>query len=207
MKTLQDSYGFLLSGDAFGDTLGPDEISKWEAEFNQLMQAQREEDFDYGASMQQAWEDGLRGASEQVEQLKLDTNGMPIVASYEFGKHCSLSDTRYLLIIGTDQQNKYLDPSSSTEHPLHEAKALLARNGSLSEAALLLEAAIQKGDLGEGGYEAWILLGETRSMDEREEAGMKALAEGVRIAEKAGAKGPGMLVREFRKDRCSPAYC
>ena len=59
---------------------------------------------------------------------------------------------------------------------------------------MLLEAAIQKGELGEGGYEAWILLGETRSMDEREDAGMRALTEGVRRAEAAGAKGVGMLV-------------
>ena len=71
---------------------------------------------------------------------------------------------------------------------------LLDHNGSLSEAALLLETAIQKGDLGEGGYEAWVLLGETRNMDEREDAGMRALAEGVRKAEIAGTPGPGMLV-------------
>lgn len=50
------------------------------------------------------------------------------------------------------------------------------------------------GDLGEGGYEAWILLGETRNMDEREDAGMKALVEGVKRAERAGATGDGMLV-------------
>ncbi len=75
-----------------------------------------------------------------------------------------------------------------------EAKALLERNGSLSEAALLLEAAVQKGDLGEGGYETWILLGETRNMDEREEAGMRALMEGVKRAEAVGAAGAGMLV-------------
>lgn len=73
------------------------------------------------------------------------------------------------------------------------AKALLNQNGSLSEAALLLEAAIQKGELGEGGYETWILLGETRNMDEREEAGIKALTEGVRLAQEAGAAGAGML--------------
>lgn len=78
---------------------------------------------------------------------------------------------------------------------LSEAKALLQANGSLSEAALLLEAAIQKGELGEGGYEAWILLGETRNMDEREEAGIKALTEGVRRAHEANAGGAGMLVR------------
>ena len=58
----------------------------------------------------------------------------------------------------------------------------------------MIEAAIQKGELGEGGYEAWILLGETRNMDEREEAGMKALMEGVKRAEAAGAAGEGMLV-------------
>lgn len=95
----------------------------------------------------------------------------------------------------TEPNNKYLDPSTSTQSHLNEAKALLEQNGSLSEAALLLEAAIQNGDLGNGGYEAWILLGETRNMDEREDAGMKALMEGVRIAEEAGASGEGMLVR------------
>jgi peroxin-5 len=58
----------------------------------------------------------------------------------------------------------------------------------------MLEAAIQQGDLGEGGYETWILLGETRNMDEREEAGMRALIQGVKRAEEAGAQGAGMLV-------------
>ena len=71
---------------------------------------------------------------------------------------------------------------------------MLEKNEPLSEVALLLEAAIQRGELGEGGYEAWILLGETCNMDEREEAGMKALTEGVRLAEEAGAAGTGMLV-------------
>ena len=77
---------------------------------------------------------------------------------------------------------------------LEHAKALLASNGSLTEAALLLEAAIQKGEYGKGGYEAWILLGETRSMDEREEAAMRALQEGIKRAAEAGAAGEGMLV-------------
>lgn len=58
----------------------------------------------------------------------------------------------------------------------------------------MLEAAIQKGDLGQGGYEAWVLLGEVRSMDEREEAAMRALHEGVKRATTAGAPGEGMLV-------------
>ena len=92
-----------------------------------------------------------------------------------------------------EKDNKYLDPAANRSL-LKDAKDLLERNGSLSEAALLLEAAIQKGELGEGGYESWILLGETRNMDEREEAGMKALMEGVRRAEEVGTPGAGMLV-------------
>jgi peroxin-5 len=96
-----------------------------------------------------------------------------------------------------EQNNKYLGQDASTRSHLAEAKALLEQNGSLSEAALLLEAAIQKGELGEGGYEAWILLGETRNMDEREEAGMRALAEGVKRGEAAGAPGVGMVVCGF----------
>lgn len=79
------------------------------------------------------------------------------------------------------------------------AKKLLEANGPLTEAGLLLEAAIQRGDLGEGGYEAWILLGETRSMDEREDAAMRALAQGVRLAEAAGSSA-GLLVRYFGWD-------
>lgn len=98
----------------------------------------------------------------------------------------------------TETNNKYLDPSSSRSL-LADAKALLDQNGSLTEAALMLEAAIQKGDLGIGNYEAWILLGETRNMDEREEAGMRALLQGVKNAEEAGEAGAGMVVRFFTR--------
>lgn len=108
---------------------------------------------------------------------------------------------RTVVEVESEQNNPFLQPTS-VRSPLNEAKALLERNGSLSEAALLLEAAIQAGELGEHGYEAWILLGETRSMDEREEQGMRALMEGVRRAEAAGADGAGMLVRSYRFSKC-----
>ncbi|KAJ6594164.1 hypothetical protein B0H19DRAFT_1012254 [Mycena capillaripes] len=154
-------------------------LAKWEAEFNQLMSSQRDElDHDYGAAMQSAWEGGLGDFSEDMESkaLKFDAEGIPALSEYIF-----------------EQNNKYLGPDAPTRSHLTEAKALLEQNGSLSEAALLLEAAIQQGELGEGGYEAWILLGETRNMDEREEAGMRALAEGVKRGQDAGAPGVGML--------------
>ncbi|KAF8973077.1 hypothetical protein BDZ97DRAFT_1900894 [Flammula alnicola] len=154
-----------------------EDIAKWEAEFSQLMNSERDELYDYGTNMQKAWEGGIGNFDEALgnNAVKFDGEGIPILGDYVF-----------------EQNNKYLDPSSSRSL-LNDAKALLEQNGSLSEAGLMLEAAIQQGELGEGGYETWILLGETRNMDEREEAGMRALLHGVRKAEEAGAPGSGML--------------
>ncbi|PFH53854.1 hypothetical protein AMATHDRAFT_136767 [Amanita thiersii Skay4041] len=154
--------------------------AKWEAEFNQLMSSQRDE-LDYGAHMQEAWESGLGDFSDHNQlsekPIQFDDEGVPILDDYVFEK-----------------KNQYLDPSSPAAGSLlQNAKALLEANGSLSEIALMLEAAIQKGELGEGGYEAWILLGEVRAMDEREDAGMRAMMRGVKLSEAAGAPGPGML--------------
>jgi len=155
-----------------------EEFSRWEAEFNQLMNAQREDgDWDYSAAMQRAWEEGAPQLNDTfVHTLKFDNEGLPILDPYVF-----------------EENNKYLDASSHTSSSLALAKQMLEQNVELSEVALVLEAAIQKGELGDGGYEAWILLGETRNMDEREEEGMKALTQGVRLAEEAGAAGAGML--------------
>jgi peroxin-5 len=101
------------------------------------------------------------------------------------------------LTFNTERENPYAseNASSMTRSYLDEAKSLLSGGGSLTEAALLLEAAIQKGETGQGGFEAWLLLGECRSMDEREEQAMQALAEGVRVAEEGGTPGAGMMVR------------
>ena len=174
----------------------PEEFARWEAEFNQLMNANREDgEWDFSA-MQRAWEEGASSLDDTfAHNVKFDHEGVPILDPYVFG----LSSLPYNLpflpySLNTEEDNKYLDPSSTPLSPLALAKQMLEQNASLSEVALLLEAAIQKGELGEGGYETWILLGETRNMDEREEAGMKALTEGVRLAEEAGAAGAGMLV-------------
>ncbi|KAL5485106.1 PEX5 [Sanghuangporus weigelae] len=161
----------------------PEELStaEWEADLQRYLQSERKDiDFDnldYGAALREAWENGLGKFDDDAMPpgMKFNDEGVPLLEHYAF-----------------DNENKYL---ASPEGPscLERAKTLLENNGSLTEAALLLEAAIQKGELGEGGYEAWILLGETRCMDEREEAGMRALMEGSRRAEEAGARGVGLL--------------
>ncbi|KIJ49700.1 hypothetical protein M422DRAFT_28063 [Sphaerobolus stellatus SS14] len=151
-----------------------EDVAKWEAEFNQLMQSERETDYD--EDMENLWKNGLGNYGEDFqgpEPIKFDDDGIPDLDPYKF-----------------ESSNPYLaEPSGH----LARAKQLLEENGSLTEAALLLEAAIQKGDLGEGGYEAWILLGDTRSMDEREEAGMRALREGVQRAQQVGNHQVGMI--------------
>ncbi|TFK66816.1 TPR-like protein, partial [Pluteus cervinus] len=146
--------------------------TEWEAEFNKLMEAHRDSlDFDKPL-------EPLTPPSDlhQSETPKFDQDGLPILGPYAFA----------------ESGNKYLE-SSPNLSLLEDAKALLENNGLLSKATLLLEAAIQKDELGEGGYEAWVLLGKTRIMDEQEGAGMRALAEGVRKAEESGTPGPGML--------------
>jgi peroxin-5 len=171
-------------------------VAKWESEFSQLMNNQRDElEQDYGETMQKAWGNGAGDFRDEDfgDSMKFDDEGLPILGDYIFGKSFVKSLLCRSYKSSLEPNNKYL-ASTSTRSALSEAKALLEQNGSLTEAGLLLEAAIQSGELGEGGYETWILLGETRNMDEREEQGMRALAEGVKRAEAAGAPGAGMLV-------------
>lgn len=56
---------------------------------------------------------------------------------------------------------------------------------------------VQKGELGQGGYEAWVLLGEVRGMDERESEGLVALREGVN----RGAPPEALLVSPYSPAR------
>ncbi|KAG6850948.1 hypothetical protein H0H93_005817 [Arthromyces matolae] len=198
LESAQDDIGFGQVWDQLQNSDLPppqEDMAKWESEFNQLMSENREDlDYDYGAPMQTAWENGIRDIHENnpgEQSLKFDTEGIPILGDYVFGTSF-LFHIADLSQLPAESNNKYMDPSI-TRSLLDDAKALLEENGSLSEAGLLLEAAIQKGELGEGKYEAWILLGETRVMDEREEAGMRALMEGVRRAEEVHGAGAGML--------------
>lgn len=157
----------------------------------------REElDRDYSEAFRVAWNDGQGDFDQSVQPLdtKYTDDGVPILPEYVFGGSCPRLESCLQSLICLEPNNKYLDKSSLNRSPLSEAKAFLEQGGSLSEAALLLEAAIQQGELGEGGYEAWILLGETRNMDEREELGLRALTEGVRRSDAANGNGAGMLV-------------
>jgi hypothetical protein len=64
-------------------------LAKWEAEFNQLMNAQRDElDYDYGSVMQEAWENGQKEITETApgdKPLQFGDDGLPILEPYTFG--------------------------------------------------------------------------------------------------------------------------
>ena len=168
-----------------------EEFAKWEAEFHQLMNAHREEgEWDFSAAMQRTWEEG--SASLDV---KIDNEGFPILDPYVFGSFYLPHNFPFLpYSLNTEETNKYLDPSSSTLSPLALAKQMLEQNTSLSQFALLLEAAIKKGELGEGCYEAWILLGETRYMDEREEGRNESVNGGCTFGRRSRCR--------WRRDAC-----
>ncbi len=63
-----------------------DDVAKWEAQFNQLMNSQREDpDFDYGGMMQNAW-DGMGSADFSPEPpLQFNDQGIPALGDYVFG--------------------------------------------------------------------------------------------------------------------------
>ena len=67
-----------------------EDLAKWEAGFNQLMAAQHEDDLDYdfGPAMQEAFQSGDFGNSQDhVPHQMFDEDGLPILSSYVFGTY------------------------------------------------------------------------------------------------------------------------
>jgi hypothetical protein len=62
-------------------------MAKWEAEFNQWMNAHREDsDWNYSAAMQHAWEEGAAESDDSfVHSMTFDLEGLPILDPYVFG--------------------------------------------------------------------------------------------------------------------------
>ena len=61
-----------------------------ETRMRELMQSQREEmGYDYGASMQEAWENGMGMYDNDglLESQKFDSEGVPILDPYVFGEY------------------------------------------------------------------------------------------------------------------------
>jgi len=164
-------------------------LAEWEAEYNKVMNAEREDlDQDWGINANLSDTDNNFG----LGSLQYDGEGIPDLPKYEFGEPF-VRTARWVPETSAEKINLYVDDPNTS---LSKAMEMLASGQvSLSEVARMFEGAIQKGDLGEGGYEAWILLGEVRGMDEREDLGLAALKEGVQIAkEHGGAGGVGLLV-------------
>lgn len=65
----------------------PEEMAKWEAEFNELMNKQRDDgEWDYSTAMQHAWEDSVAPLDDVFpHSLTFDQDGIPILDPYVFG--------------------------------------------------------------------------------------------------------------------------
>lgn len=66
-----------------GPPLQDEDIAKWEADFNQYMDTQRDE-LNYGDAMQDAWERDL-GDYSHMPVPKVDERGYPDLGDYVFG--------------------------------------------------------------------------------------------------------------------------
>ena len=66
-------------------------MQKLEAEYQQLMQANKENlDFDYGASIREAFGDDLGSFTQAFpDGTKFNDEGIPQLPPYEFGKYMS----------------------------------------------------------------------------------------------------------------------
>ncbi|CAG8474010.1 9683_t:CDS:2 [Acaulospora colombiana] len=71
-----------------------------------------------------------------------------------------------------ESNNIYLEH----HNPLQEGLDIIEKGGSLSEAALAFEAAVQKNN---SNSDAWMLLGSTQAQNEKEEAAIRALRKSV----------------------------
>ena len=78
--------------------------------------------------------------------------------------------------------NDYLfepnNPYLKHTNPFQEGLTLMEEGGSLSEAALAFEAAVQKD---ENMSDAWMWLGNTQAQNEKEEAAIKALQKAIEV--------------------------
>jgi hypothetical protein len=78
--TSMDTDGAIKSDDV-------DSFATYEAEFQQWMDAQREDgEYDYGVGLQQAWEGGLGDVLGETSGISFDEEGLPNLGIYQFGR-------------------------------------------------------------------------------------------------------------------------
>ncbi|CAG8473991.1 9682_t:CDS:2 [Acaulospora colombiana] len=141
----------------------------WEEQF---MIAQRE------AENAQETDDGLRESFEKIwSQFRLrDYTDESNIESLEeiLNNTFSEGQSSYLGEYEFESNNIYLE----YPNPLQEGLEIMERGGSLSEAALAFESAVQKDD---NDSNAWMLLGSTQAQNEKEESAIKALQKSVEL--------------------------
>ncbi|CAG8719939.1 2013_t:CDS:2 [Acaulospora morrowiae] len=139
----------------------------WEEQFKAVL---READDSQKTTDDDAEDMGLFHEFEKVWASKNN------ISSWEEGFNKFLNEGRDLSLeeYEFESNNIFLDHSD----PLQEGLNLMENGGSLSEAALAFEAAVQKDS---DNSDAWMLLGITQAQNEKEEAAIKALRKSIEL--------------------------
>ncbi|KAF9978488.1 Peroxisomal membrane signal receptor PTS1 [Actinomortierella ambigua] len=151
------------------------QFASWEAEFDAVQQANATtQPLDFGEEKEQLedlWST-LRDNLTDTEDLQniLDD---PKAWESEFADLGSV--TAPVLGPYTFEPN---NPYLNHPNPLEEGARLVAQGGSLSEAALCFEAAVQKDG---NNSHAWMMLGNTQAQNEKEEPAIRALERAVEV--------------------------
>jgi len=133
-----------------------------------------------------SWEEQFAAAQHESESdnFKLDDDLKLFENIWSKSNYREQSDDDELVdpkIWGSDFGEYVFEPNNPyLEHinPFQEGLRLMEEGGSLSEAALAFEAAVQKD---ENISDAWMWLGNTQAQNEKEEAAIRALQKAVEV--------------------------
>ncbi|CAG8719445.1 15515_t:CDS:2 [Acaulospora morrowiae] len=149
----------------------------WEEQFKAVL---READDAQKTTDDDAEDKGYFYEFEKIWASKNNINDLTNI-SWEEGFYKYLNEGRDLSFEEYEfEEYEFESNNIFLDHPdpLHEGLKLMENGGSLSEAALAFEMAVQKDN---NDSDAWMLLGNTQAQNEKEEAAIKALEKSVEL--------------------------
>ncbi|KAF9159849.1 Peroxisomal membrane signal receptor PTS1 [Actinomortierella ambigua] len=169
----------LVEGKGKGKAVDAQHFASWEAEFDAVQQANAtsstSKGVDFGDEKEQLedlWST-LRDNLTDTEDLQNILED-PTAWDSEFADLGNVAAGPVLGPYTFEPNNPYM----SHPNPLEEGVRLVREGGSLSEAALCFEAAVQRDD---NNSQAWMMLGNTQAQNEKEEPAIRALERAVEV--------------------------